>query len=278
MGDLSQYRRRPHWSASSLNQFVNICSLQFACDRIYRLRREFVSVSLSFGSAYHRVMEAVAERRMTTGLPGESEVVELWRETWDRQARSDADIRFGDGESPESLEKLGAGMVAAYLKTVDGENRVVAVGQAFAVPLVSDGAVLEKPMIGEIDFIEETRGEEEICDWKTAARRWSRTQADKSLQATVYIGALRILRGTHLGMRFDVATKTAKPVVESHRTRRTAESFDRVVALAAAAERAIAAEAFLPSEQGFYCGSCPHASACRDWHRRSAATHVRMAA
>jgi len=56
------------------------------------------------------------------------------------------------------------------------------------------------------------------------------------------------------------------------------DGVEEVVRLAAAAERAIAAEAFLPSEQGFYCGSCPHASACRDWHRRSAATHVRMAA
>jgi hypothetical protein len=32
-------------------------------------------------------------------------------------------------------------------------------------------------------------------------------------------------------------------------------------------ERAIQAEVFLPSEQGFYCGGCPHQEACKAWHR-----------
>ena len=34
MGTLREYRARPHWSYSALNQFFNICSLQYAFDRI----------------------------------------------------------------------------------------------------------------------------------------------------------------------------------------------------------------------------------------------------
>ena len=34
MATLSDYRERKHWSFSALNQFFNICSLQYAFDRI----------------------------------------------------------------------------------------------------------------------------------------------------------------------------------------------------------------------------------------------------
>lgn len=56
MATLNDYRSREHWSFSSLNQFLNICSLQFAFDRIYRLEKTFTPISLSFGSAFHRAM------------------------------------------------------------------------------------------------------------------------------------------------------------------------------------------------------------------------------
>jgi len=47
MPTLEDYRDREHWSFSALNQFVNICSLQYAFDRVYRLPKEFTPVSLS---------------------------------------------------------------------------------------------------------------------------------------------------------------------------------------------------------------------------------------
>lgn len=53
---LEEYRKQPHWSFSSLNQLLNICSLQWAFQRVDRKARAFTSVNLCFGSAYHRTM------------------------------------------------------------------------------------------------------------------------------------------------------------------------------------------------------------------------------
>jgi CRISPR/Cas system-associated exonuclease Cas4 (RecB family) len=79
-------------------------------------------------------------------------------------------------------------------------------------------------------------------------------------------------------MRFDVTVKNKTPVVEQHVTTRNQDRFNRMVELVKTVERMVAAEHFLPSEQGFYCGSCPFAQACRAWHRNQARVSVRMAA
>ena len=58
--NLSDYRDRPHWSFSSLNQLLSVCSLAWKFSHIDKLPRPFTPVSLIMGSAYHRVMEFIA--------------------------------------------------------------------------------------------------------------------------------------------------------------------------------------------------------------------------
>ena len=62
--NLSDYRDRPHWSFSSLNQLLNVCSLQWMFEKLLRLPRPFTPVSLALGSAYDRVMEFIAMHRL----------------------------------------------------------------------------------------------------------------------------------------------------------------------------------------------------------------------
>ena len=279
MATLNDYRDREHWSYSALNQFLNICSLQFAFDRIYKLEKTFTPVSLAFGSAFHRVLEWAALVRKEGKSPQEIEVRELFRDLWSRQVQEDANIRFDDEITADMCSTQGADLVAAYLKAVDPEEQVLAVNEAFAVPLVDAwGDVLEKPLVGEIDCRVAKGGRTTIVDWKSSARRWPKDQADKSLQPTVYLYAYRQLYAQEAPMRFDVVVKNKTPVVEQHVTMRTQDQFDRMVELVKQAEKMIAAEHFLPSEQGFYCSGCPHQEACRAWHRGTASVSVRMAA
>ena len=169
--------------------------------------------------------------------------------------------------------------MAAYLKAVDPEEQVLAVNEAFAVPLVDAwGSVLEKPLVGEIDCTVRKGEQTVLVDWKTSGRRWPKDQAEKSLQPTVYLYAYRKLYAQEAPMRFDVVVKNKTPVCEQHITTRTQDQFDRMVELVKQAEKMIAAEHFLPSEQGFYCSGCPHQEACRAWHRSAARVQVRMAA
>lgn len=78
--------------------------------------------------------------------------------------------------------------------------------------------------------------------------------------------------------RFDVVVKNKTPVFEQHITQRTQGDFLRLVELAKLAESMIAAEHFAPSEQGFYCGGCPHQTTCKVWHIERCRVTVQMAA
>jgi putative RecB family exonuclease len=279
MATLDEYRKRPHWSYSALNQFVNICSLQFAFERVYRIRRVFTPVTLAFGSAFHRCCEWVNLVRQEGGRPDRKDAADLFQTLWQRQLDEDRDIRFDEDQSAECCAAQGRDMMACLVASLDPDEEVLAVNESFAVPLVdAEGCVLETPMIGEIDAVVRSRGQKRLVDVKTSGRRWPRGKADLELQPTVFLYGYHQVHGELPGFRFDVVVKNKTPVFESHETRRDADSFLRLVEIAKRVESMIRHEHFLPNEQSFYCGSCPFQEACRAWHRNRAAARVRMAA
>ena len=85
--NLNDYRDRPHWSYSSLNLLLNICSLQWMFEKLLRLPRPFTPVSLVMGSAYHRVMEFIALHRLEGRLPMPDETRDLFHTLWEREQK-----------------------------------------------------------------------------------------------------------------------------------------------------------------------------------------------
>lgn len=268
--NLSELRDRPHWSYSSLNQLLNICSLQWFYDRILKLPRPFVSHALVFGTCVHRVLDRHHKALMAGGKPDPAEAVEEFGSLW-QEACATQEIKFPKTESAESLAEKGRGVAGCFLENIDPGERILAVGQAFAVPVhTPDGRIAELPLVGEFDLVVERGGEPVIVDWKTAGRRWSGNQAHKNLQATAYSHAWHQLHGFRPEIRFDVAVKNKTPVFERHPTRRTALQEQRLTALIAAAENIIAGEMFYPAEQSNYCGDCPFRTECEAWHLAAA--------
>jgi putative RecB family exonuclease len=279
MASLSEYRDREHWSFSALNQFLNICSLQFFFDRIAKLRKPWTPVSLSFGSAFHRTCEWIALTRKGGALPKREEACDLFHTLWGRQVEEDGEIQFAESQDSDSCDEQGRAMIGCLVDGIDQDEEVISINEAFAVPLIDkDGNVLDRPMVGEIDCRISRDGNQVLVDWKTSARRWPKGQADKSLQPTAYLYAERQLHGRTMPCRFDVVVKNKAPVFEQHETNRTPDQFARMVELVKMVERMIAAEHFLPNEHGFYCAGCPHKEPCREWHRHAARVTVRMAA
>jgi hypothetical protein len=273
--NLSAMRGRPHWSYSSLNLLLNICSLQWAFEKIEKLPKPFTPVSLAFGSAYHRAMEFIAAHRMDGTLPAEGEVRDLFHAAWERGQEEGPPLEKTD-DSPDALAKLGAGLAEAYLRQVDPAERVVDYSRAFAVPVGAS----EKPLIGEIDCVVETAGETVLVDWKTSARRWPASQAEKSMQPTAYLyGAEQLQAGAGCSrFRFEVAIKNKTPVIDHSHTTRSPDDFLRLERMAETADRIVAHELFYPSEQSFACAGCVYAEPCRAWHRKAARTTVPLAA
>ena len=268
MGTLNEYRDREHWSYSALNQFLNICSLQFYFDRIAKLPKTFVPVSLSFGSAYHRALEWVNLQRKDGSIPEAEESSDLFAEVWSRQLESDNDIRFGKDQDAETCLHQGMAMVSAYVDQIDPEERVVSVNEAFAVALIDAvGDVLEKPMVGELDLVVDFNGIV-VCDEKSSARRWPKGQASKSLQPTAYLYAYQQIHGGDLvPFRFQVAVKNKTPVFETHRTRRDEDDWKLLGMLAAKAETIVDQDLYYPSRDSFACSGCGFAGACAEYCR-----------
>jgi hypothetical protein len=226
MATLDDYRDREHWSFSALNQFVNICGLQFYFDRIAKLPRRFTPVTLSFGSAFHRVCEWISLTRKEGKMPQREEAADLFGTLWGRQVTEDKNIRFDEEMDANACSVQGRDMVGCLVDNLDPEERVLSVSEAFAVPIVDvDGRVLEKPLIGEIDLVVEKAGRKTLVDWKTAGKRWAKGKAALDLQPTVFLYAYRQLHGDLPGFRFDVVVKNKTPVLEQHETERTQAQF-----------------------------------------------------
>ena len=273
--NLSDYRDRPHWSFSSLNQLLSVCSLAWKFSHIDKLPRPFTPVSLIMGSAYHRVMEFIAMHRLEGRLPMPAETRDLFHTLWEREQKEGPPMEKTE-EPPEKMAEQGAGLVAAYLQQIDPREKVLTLNEAFAVPIGNS----ERPLIGEIDcVVEGTDGQTVLVDWKTSARRWPKEQADKSLQPTAYLYAYGQLNpGCTDKFRFDVAVKNKTPVVELNPTSRTPDDFLRLERLVEAADRIVQHELFYPCDQSFACAGCQYAEPCKAWHRQAARTTVSLAA
>ena len=273
--NLNDYRDRPHWSYSSLNLLLNICSLQWMFEKLLKLPRPFTPVSLVMGSAYHRVMEFIAMHRLEGRLPMPAETRDLFHALWEREQQEGPPMEQTE-DPPEKLAEQGAGMVVAYLQQIDPRERVLEFNQAFAVPVGNS----ERPLIGEIDAITaDATGEVTLIDWKTSARRWPKEQADKSLQPTAYLYAYGQLKpGCTDKFRFDVAVKNKTPVIELNSTARTPDDFLRLERLVEAADRIVQNEMFYPCDQSFACAGCQYAEPCKAWHRQAARKTVNLAA
>ena len=273
--NLNDCRSRPHWSYSSLNQLLSVCSLAWKFSHIDKLPRPFTPVSLVMGSAYHRVMEFIALHRLEGRLPMSDETRDLFHTLWEREQKEGPPMEQTE-DPPEKLAEQGAGLVAAYLQQIDPRERVVDINQAFAVPVGSS----ERPLIGEIDcVVEAADGQTVLVDWKTSGRRWPKEQADKSLQPTAYLYAYGQLKpGCTDKFRFDVAVKNKTPVIELNNTTRTPDDFLRLERLVEKADEIVQHELFYPCDLSFACAGCQYAEPCRAWHRQAARTTVSLAA
>ena len=259
---LTELREKPHWSFSSLNSFINICSLQWAFRYLYKLESESTPVNLAFGSAFHATAEWIAKNRKDGEYVTADDVREIFSECWNLSCKAAEALVLDVGEW-DQLNITGRNMVEC-LNREWVEDDITTVGKAFSVEL--EGA--SKPLIGEIDLIVKNNTRNVVLiDWKTSARKWPADKADKDLQATCFSYAWTQLTGSLPGFRYDVITKKKEPSYTQHYTFRNSDDFQRLNTLVKTVEKAVKAEAFLPNEQGFYCNGCQYASACKEWHR-----------
>jgi hypothetical protein len=262
---LMELRKRPHISASQVNQLLNICSLQFYFERIAKLPRPFISNALIFGVAVHKTLEHYYKWLMAGETPDRDSHLEMFSELW-KKSNEGQEIKFGARDDYESLAQKGRNMIGCFIDNIDPAEKVLSVSQAFCVPVhAPDGSVVEDPIIGEFDLVVERDGKPVIIDWKTAARKWSPGQAEHSFQGSFYNYAWNQMFGARPFIEFRVVTKTKVPSYEQHETRRSESQEQRMAMLISKAQQIVKHELYVPAETGFYCTDCPYAGPCSKW-------------
>lgn len=270
--NLSELKSRPHWSYSSLNQLLNICSLQYYFQRIAKLKPAFASVNLLLGSAYHRALEQVYLAIKNGTVFTADNAREFFTASW-RLAVKGQDVRFGK-LSAEETEEQGRKLVSCCLDNLPSNEEILSVSEPFVVPVVFRGEFTELPLVGEFDLTVRKEARPTVVDWKTSGTRWSTGQADKSLQATIYTYAYQQKSGINPEVRFDVTVKNKTPVFEQHPTARTPDSWDRMALLVSKAEQIVKHQCFYPAETSFYCNDCPFSTDCKAWHQQTPAKAI----
>jgi CRISPR/Cas system-associated exonuclease Cas4 (RecB family) len=276
---LASLRRQPHWSFSRINALVNYCSLAWAFRYVRLLKPRFTPISLVFGGAFHSALAFHATRRLHGQEVTVADCQEVFADLLAENCRRDGPpVRFGEGDTIDTLVAQGQRMLATYLASLDPEEEIEAVSMPFSVPLIdASGRLLDKPLIGEFDLV--VRGADgirTIVDWKTSARRWPKGKADTDLQATCYLWAEKHQGRPATQLRFDVVTKTKEPACECHPATRDDQEFVRLGELVRVLERVAANKCFHPQEGGWECANCPYADACKGWHQERARISVRI--
>jgi Holliday junction resolvase-like predicted endonuclease len=265
--NLSDIKSRPHWSFSSLNQLLNICSLQYYLQRIAKIKPAFASTNLVLGSAYHRTLEQVYLAKMNGTVFSDEQALEFFTASWDRAVKTEP-IRFRKLNAEETADQ-GRSLIACALEHLDPAEEVRSVSEAFVVPLQDAQGFLEMPLLGEFDLVVQQKKQTVLVDWKTSGTRWRASQADQSLQATGYSYAYHQKHAINPQVRFDVTVKNKTPVFEQHPTQRQPEQWQRMMKMIRRAEKLVRHEIFYPAESSFYCADCAFSTACKAWHRES---------
>lgn len=262
--DIQTLRQQPHLSVSSINEYVE-CGLQYKIDKIDRVKPEYASDALLFGSAIHRVLEIVHQAKRGKLRLALEFLQSEWETQWQTIVNEHPDIRYKEGESYESLLMTGKQLLAAYHRDVPQDSyKVLETESPFSFTI--EGVPL--PIIGVIDLIEEDEGGNlVITDFKTTSRAYSAEEIDKSFQLTVYHMAAKRngFADREILLRFDCLIKTRSPKFLQYYTIRTEEDEQRAIKKIHSVWEGIQKRIFTPNDASWKCGYCAFQNHCHAW-------------
>ena len=268
--NIMELRRKPHLSASSINDYID-CGLLYKFGRIDRVQREFTADSLEFGTCIHKAIGDFYERKLIKEPLSLNELVELFEFYWKEAAKDNDDIKYAKEKDFKSYLLQGKEMLTVYYNKLPSDNfRVLAIEEGFSFNIEG----LSIPIIGAMDIIEEDEsGTIIITDWKTAGKAYSNDDVDKSFQLTLYnMAALANgFSDREILLRFDCLIKTKTPKFEQYYTTRTNEDMQRVKRKILQVAGGIEKQVFIPNDGHWKCKGCAYKEHCNKWFREEAA-------
>ena len=255
---------RPHWSYSSVNQYLK-CPLQYYYERVAKLPRKGVTDAQVLGSAVHSALATYHQKLQSGGAVAAESIRQAYLDAWDGQVEDGPVVTMSNKSLGDSRD-LGMALVEVYLEQPPSGS-IIAVESPMMTPIAnSRGEYLEKPVVIVADLV--TRQEDgtlKITEIKTSGRAYSESEVATSLQPTFYANSLYETAGQEPAVEFTVLVKTKVPKVQKIQAIRTSTDFQRLGDLIGVVEKAVEAGVFYPVESPINCSGCPYYRPCRQW-------------
>lgn len=241
---------------------VSQVTTYLSCARRYRFRYvekrepEEKSADLALGAAVHSAFEWWQNQRIQGGSPTVEEAQRLFRVDWQAQGML-GDLVFDDGDTEESMRKLGEELVKLLVERLQTESVPEAVELRFEVPLRDrSGDELPVPLVGYFDLVDDGL----VSEIKTCARRTS--ASNWALQLSAYAYARRETTGVRPRMRVIELIKTKIPKIEVEPYTVSDRDMAWFCEVAVEVYDAIALGAF-PPNPSWMCPRCEYRRACK---------------
>ncbi len=264
MLDLTEYRAKPHLSASSTSDYID-CGLLYRFGRVDKIKPEFKSDALELGSVIHLVLAEFYNQRKIGNKLLLKEVQESFEAFWREHAEDNPDIQYSEGKNFETLLLEGKELLTPwYNKLPENEFKVIAVEDPFILTLRE----LAVPVIGYIDLIEEDEsGTIIVTDFKTAGKNYSNDDTDKNLQLTIYQLAVKGngYRNREILLKLDGLIKTKTPKFEQFYTSRTEIEEKRAIKKLQEVWNGINKGVFIPNDGHWKCKGCSFKKHCDEY-------------
>ena len=264
MLDITEFKTKPHLSASSVNDYID-CGLLYKLSRIDKIQPDFKSDAMELGSAIHMTLAEFYQAKMIGENLLLKEIQESFEGFWRELAEDNPNIQYAEGKDFETLLREGKELLAVwYGKLPENDLKVIAVEEPFILTLRE----LAIPLIGYIDLLEEDEsGTLIITDIKTSGRSYSNDEVDKNLQLTLYQLAAKGngYRDREILLKFDCLIKTKTPKFEQFYTSRSETDERRLVKKIQEVWNGIHKEVFIPNDGHWKCKNCGLKKHCDKW-------------
>ena len=267
---LTGFRKGSHLSASAIAEYME-CSLSYRFSRIDKLKPEFKSDNMEFGSCIHKALADFHQERMMGNILTCDQLQERFGYHWTVRALDNNEIKYKQENSFNSLMEQGKALLQVYQESfTDHEVTVLAIEEPFSFTIDN----LSIPIVGVMDLVEEDeQGSIIITDFKTAAKSYTENDVSKNPQLTLYHIASRYngYQDRNIIMKLDCLNKTKTPQFKRYYTAR--DRLDEIKATRKIQEvwKGIAKGIFIPNDTSWKCTECFYKTACENWYREEAA-------
>ena len=160
-------------SVSQIKTFLQ-CPRQYRLRYIDKVRPEFRSASLAFGTAWHAAVGTFLWMS-DAGPPPIEELLDRFKDALDRElAEYDVPVLFDDEESGlDALLERARAMLDTFVREFPMPSRVFALEEPFLLELAhpATGERLDLPLVGALDALVERDGKIIVLELKSAKRR-----------------------------------------------------------------------------------------------------------